>query len=205
MLGHEGHEEETPPPEMEDPSPKYFKMTPPVMDADYSLGALFGDPEGVSCAMVAPFGFCDEPVIKSICQKTCGSPGDDYCHDDNDEMMMAYFSSLFGPGQLDLSDTTCKDLAPGGKRDKIINYPNGEQNFPCTDPALALLCPETCKTNCWSFPPLRATQVYLPGCHSTEGTASPTSMLIAKDAQRLMHKTVTDSSRVNQCPPTGTA
>ena len=58
----------------EDTSPKYFKMTPPVMDADASVGALLGDPDNIPCSMIAELGFCGFDPFWAVCPKSCGYP-----------------------------------------------------------------------------------------------------------------------------------
>lgn len=208
MLGHMGHDDDDDhheEMEMEDPSPKYFKMSPPVMDADYSAGAVWGDPDNISCETVASLGLCATSPYSAICPKSCMEPGsmpEDYCTGDKDALFREYiqllvpatnFSEVYPEG------VTCPDVAPGGKLDDVITYFNMAQNFACADPAIALLCADTCKTNCWSFPPLKTTKVYLPGC--SDSTHEKPGMLISKDAQRMMYKTVSDTSREKQCPP----
>merc|ERR1719183_277996 len=95
-------------------------------------------------------------------------------------------------------DLTCSAVAPGGSLDNMqLMHPNGDMFYPCTDPAIALLCAETCKTNCWSFPPLRTTKVFLPACQGTMPDMEP-PLQIAKDAQRLMYSTVTDPTKTKQ-------
>lgn len=183
----------------EDTSPKYFKMTPPVMDADASVGALLGDPDNIPCSMIAELGFCGFDPFWAVCPKSCGYP-EGYCEGDKDDIYRSYMQAL--APDFDMQDFTCKDVAPRGRMAEPLKYPNGDSVQPCADGAIAMLCAETCKTNCWSLPPLRQTKVYLPGCHLNPAvTAFDDSMLIAKDAQRLMYNVVSDPSREKQCPP----
>jgi len=208
ILGHEGHEEDESPPPMEDPSPKYFQLSPEVKDADTSVSALLGDGRTVdqggeiTCELVAALGFCfADSIIPALCPKSCMDAGmmdtSAFCNGDNDELFRQYVN-LLAPA-MPTADLTCAAVAPGGGLTTVI-YPSSDQYHACAEPAIASFCAETCKTNCWSFPPLRTVDVYLPGCHPTDLDFNP-SFKVAKDAQRLMYNTMSDDSRVKQCPP----
>ena len=121
-----------------------------------------------------------------------------FCNGDNDELFRQYVN-LLAPA-MPTADLTCAAVAPGGGLTTVI-YPSSDQYHACAEPAIASFCAETCKTNCWSFPPLRAVDVYLPGCHPTDLDFNPVRIFSATLLLDVVGPVVGVSHREWVCEP----
>lgn len=183
-----------------DPTPKYHMPRPAMKNAD----PICNDMMDMGDDYCRTFSF-----LTYMCPVTCGMASDDdsFCSEDQNEAMEHYWDFLEMESMDGASlkgalsgkeESACKLIAPGAMYDMQIAYDDGPRLGPCSSPQVALLCPESCHTNCWSFPPMPTTKVVLPSCGSPP--QDPSVLEIATPAHRLNRNRMV-SGDPPICPP----
>jgi len=184
-----------------DPTPKYLVPRPPLANA-IICGQLGGNP-----------AFCPAfPFLYEMCPLLCGIDPDDesYCSGDKNLAMEEFWDFLGVDDNSGQSTrgalsgkalTACQLIAPGAAYDVQVAWSLGNVGgYPCSSAEVALLCPDSCNTNCWTTTATRlpTTKVYLPSCR--DPPSEHPVLDIATQAHRAMRNKEVSGVPII-CPP----
>lgn len=187
-------------------APTWPVLGKPVAQNDNNEGVLplFGpdmieysaEYDATYCQIAAAAEFCEnnDPnvyanLFKVLCPISCEQDPVDFCV--QDDGMAAYYSGKIALGMLDASGG-CATLKSSLGHNPINSIDLKQYTF-CDHDAFGIMCPETCNTNCWSWPYPYKTMVYLPDCK--EVVTFPAAM------HKEMTKNVASPGDLTICPP----
>eukprot|EP00239_Pterosperma_sp_CCMP1384_P004083 CAMPEP_0197849910 /NCGR_PEP_ID=MMETSP1438-20131217/13629_1 /TAXON_ID=1461541 /ORGANISM="Pterosperma sp., Strain CCMP1384" /LENGTH=203 /DNA_ID=CAMNT_0043462809 /DNA_START=204 /DNA_END=815 /DNA_ORIENTATION=- len=150
--------------------------------------------DGCACDMVAD---CSGEIWQMLCPGTCGI--ESYPCTDHPELAYAYLDMLSLVEPLNVNGaTTCEEMrAAAGSQQFPILVDKHNYGF-CEHPALGLLCPTVCQSDCTRWPPPQAAHVFLPNCADFDPY-----LLFPKDKHRfeVQEKIVGTADSTYTCPP----